>query len=56
MYVCNVEEGAVVDGNAHVERVKAMAASRRGEHPDYWSRLLKPTLLNLKMQKSDLCS
>ena len=27
MYVCNVEEGAVVDGNAHVERVKAMAAT-----------------------------
>ena len=27
LYVCNVEEGAVVDGNAHVERVKEMAAS-----------------------------
>lgn len=37
MYVCNVEEGAVVDGNAHVERVKAMAATEWGEHPDYWS-------------------
>lgn len=27
LYVCNVEEGAVVSGNAHVERVKEMAAS-----------------------------
>ena len=27
MYVCNVEEAAVVEGNAHVEKVKAMAAS-----------------------------
>jgi GTP-binding protein YchF len=27
MYVCNVEEGAVVEGNAHVEKVKSMAAS-----------------------------
>ena len=27
LYVCNVEEGAVVEGNAHVERVKEMAAS-----------------------------
>ena len=27
LYVCNVEEGAVVDGNVHVERVKEMAAS-----------------------------
>lgn len=25
LYVCNVEEGSVVTGNAHVERVKAMA-------------------------------
>ncbi len=27
LYACNVEEGAVVSGNAHVDRVKAMAAS-----------------------------
>ncbi len=27
LYVCNVEEGAVVAGNAHVERVMAMAAA-----------------------------
>ena len=27
MYVCNVEEAAVVEGNAHVKKVKAMAAS-----------------------------
>ena len=27
LYVCNVEEGAVVEGNAHVKRVKDMAAS-----------------------------
>jgi len=25
LYVCNVEEGAVIEGNAHVERVQAMA-------------------------------
>jgi len=27
LYVCNVEEGAVVNGNAHVDRVKEMAAA-----------------------------
>ena len=27
LYVCNVDEGAVVDGNTHVERVKEVAAS-----------------------------
>ena len=27
LYICNVEEGAVIDGNAHVDRVKEMAAS-----------------------------
>ena len=27
LYVCNVDEGSVVDGNAHVDRVKEVAAS-----------------------------
>ena len=31
LYVCNVEEGAVVEGNAHVKRVKDMAASEGPE-------------------------
>ncbi|MDG1262440.1 MAG: redox-regulated ATPase YchF [Flavobacteriales bacterium] len=31
MYVCNVDEGSVVDGNAYVERVREMAAPENAE-------------------------
>lgn len=31
LYVCNVDEGSVVDGNAHVERVREMAAAEGAE-------------------------
>ena len=55
LYVCNVDEGSVVNGNAHVERVRAVAQE---EEPvcSFLEQPLKRTLPNSKIRRSATCS
>ena len=54
LYVCNVDEGSVVDGNAHVERVPSL--QKKEQECLCLGLPSRRTSPNLKMQMNGLCS
>ena len=56
LYVCNVEEGAVVEGNAHVKRVKDMAASEGAGILIIGAAIEERTSPNSRTLRSGRCS